>query len=443
MFGVRVACYGVLRATALAVIALSTSGCLERGFSGIEAEWERKRATQFFVRSIDAERVVISARGQMVAIEPAPGFCLSRDQIETSDRSAVALLGDCALESDAGSLPRSFRGEIEFPRVVPGIMTVSISGDPELTGPDGLQKLDEYLNSSAGRALLGRSGDGSSVSVRETQRRDGAVYVLVKDESDGPVPVLSDTFWRAFVSINQRLAVVTISGFRARPMSIEQMMDHVTYQVERLVDANRSVPKVDTELALIDPFRRPSSGTAEIDSQSVPETVEITEVVAVGTADDQLTATSADSQGGGIEGAETSDETAPEFEEDVAGDFLAALFGLSATEPAAEDTSVPPAEAAPSGQGEDAAIAPLVDQPNVSDNVPQEEVSVSVGPTEPAQPEPKATKRKAERQAPVSARVSASPLPPSRDGKPGVGPNSSTRNAPTTAPAAPRRANRG
>ncbi len=224
---------------ASAVMLLITSGCDQRGLPGMRDEWERRRAEQFFVLSASNEAAVISALGREVAIKPADGFCLSRESIETSDKSAVALIGDCALEADVSQAKRSSRGELRLPRALPGIITVSISGDPNTSETSfDFDEIEEFLQSPQGMGLVGRTPDGSKVRIRESRREGDAVYILVEDKNAGPIPILSDTFWRAFVTLKDRLAVITINGFRASPLGVETMLGHLSEQVDAMQQAN-------------------------------------------------------------------------------------------------------------------------------------------------------------------------------------------------------------
>jgi hypothetical protein len=212
----------------------------EFGFSGRDAEWGRRGA--FSVVSASAQRAVLSADGNRVAVEPSPGFCLAEDEIETSDRSAFVLIGDCVMDSaPAGGMPAG-DGALDLPPGMPGIITVSLSGDPGFSGSGGsardLSQLESYLATAEGRALLGRGGDGSQVSVVDTRRQGDILYVLVEDRDGEAVPVLAPRFWRAFVELNERLAVVTISGFRDRPLPEEEMLRHLGDQVRQLQVAN-------------------------------------------------------------------------------------------------------------------------------------------------------------------------------------------------------------
>ena len=250
------------RRRALVTVALlgalgGLGGCaemgLERGFSGRDAEWTRTHGPgDFAVVSASHSRAVVSALGQQVAVEPANGFCLAEEAIETSDRSAFLLLGDCAIEDPAQSVPPA-EGALDLPTGVPGIITVSISGDPGFSrlGSDAgdLADLQSFVGTPEGRALLGRGGDGDDVTVADTRRIGNTLYVLVED-TDGGVPVLAPRFWRAFLELNERLAVVTISGFRDRPLPEEEMLRHLGDQVRQLQVANSEpVNEVPVQLA--------------------------------------------------------------------------------------------------------------------------------------------------------------------------------------------------
>lgn len=244
----------------LAGLLTGLGGCaelnLEPGLSGRDAEWARvgapDGADDFSVVSSSHDRAVVSALGHQIAVEPANGFCLAQEAIETSERSAFLLLGDCAIEDPAGNgLP--VEGRLDLPRGVPGIITVSISGDPGFSrlGSDAgdLADLQAFVESPDGRALLGRGGDGNRVSVADSRRIGSTLYVLVED-ADGGVPVLAPRFWRAFVELNERLAVVTISGFRDSPLPEEEMLRHLGDQVRQLQVANSEpVNEVPIQLA--------------------------------------------------------------------------------------------------------------------------------------------------------------------------------------------------
>ena len=284
-------CVGSLRRVLIGCsAALILGGCDDQGFSNVGAEWDRRAAGPYYVVSASPARAVVSAKGRQVAIEPAKGFCLARESVETTGRSAFALIGDCALDSSTASAPRGARGELQLPRGLPGIITVSVSGDPGFEGGAGdesLEGLSKFLDTAEGRRMLGRSGNGNSVKVVESRRIGDGVYVMVDDSNEGVVPILDPKFWRAFIELNDRLAVVTVSGFRDRPLGREEMLKHLVSQVQTLRLANAS-PINEPGILIAD------RGTRRADVQSlsdlVPQTISVIETGTVPPEEEVLAA---------------------------------------------------------------------------------------------------------------------------------------------------------
>ena len=95
------------------------AACDQRGLSGRDAELARLRGDGFQVVKATHSGAVINAQGQPVMVDPAPGFCLAEDSIETSRRSVFLLIGDCAVEGPATD-EKDTRGELQLPKAVPG-----------------------------------------------------------------------------------------------------------------------------------------------------------------------------------------------------------------------------------------------------------------------------------------------------------------------------------
>lgn len=279
-----------VRAALLVGAALTLlAGCEpgQFGLSGRDAEWARRGA--FSVVSASSQRAVLSAEGNQIAVEPSPGFCLAEDEIGTSDRSAFVLIGDCVMDSAPTG-----DGARDLPPSMPGIMTVSLSGDPGFSSSGAsardLSQLETYLDTPEGRALLGRGGDGAQVSVIDTRRQGDILYVLVEDRDGAAVPVLAPRFWRAFVELNERLAVVTVSGFRDVPMDEEEMLRHLGDQVRQLQLAN-AVPVEEAPVQYAEKRQGPRPRPAETGSgDQSPDAVELAMAAAGKAARDEAAA---------------------------------------------------------------------------------------------------------------------------------------------------------
>lgn len=224
---------------AFAALLLGGAACMpvEPGQSGLKAGSNRIEGENgFAVVSSSPSRTVFAAKGQQVVIAPASGFCVTEESLNVSGTAAFALVSDCAAR------------EIHA-RAFPGILTVSVSGDPMIppgsTADTAINGLIGFLAGDAGEALLGRGGDAGQVSLEEMRRVGDGLYVLVRDGDTTPLPVLHPRFWRAFVELGGRMAMITVSGFRAAPVEPEQMLAFLVAQVVALKQANEATPTED------------------------------------------------------------------------------------------------------------------------------------------------------------------------------------------------------
>ena len=231
-----------LLAGVLAVLALAA--CETPGLSGRDAEFARVRSAKgFAVVEASAERAVFVARGQRIVVEPPQGYCLDEGSVAVTRKAAFALVADCMqdhqvkLENGSGA---GRAGEIELPRVFPGILTISVSGEPAYGWETGaaLDAFEEMLGTEAGLKLLGRGNSPAPGEIIATRRIGGALYVLIEDPAAADAPILAPRFWRAFMNTNGRLVLVTVSSFSDRPMAEDAMMGFLAQQMTQLRRAN-------------------------------------------------------------------------------------------------------------------------------------------------------------------------------------------------------------
>jgi hypothetical protein len=62
--------------------------------------------------------------------------------------------------------------------------------------------------------------------------------VLIEEPAANQASILAPRFWRAFIDINGRLVLVTVSSFSDRPMAEDAMMGFLAQQMARLRRAN-------------------------------------------------------------------------------------------------------------------------------------------------------------------------------------------------------------
>ncbi len=255
------------------------SGCLglEAGFSGRDAELARRG--EFYVERASHEEAVVLARGRRVTLAPIEGLCLASDVIETSPEGAFAVVGDCLTEAPPGprTLTADGRALANLPPAFSGLVTLSVSGEPMFASaaarqPRALDGLVAFLATPSGHALLGRGGDPETVEVIEAKAVGDALYVHVHDTDETTLALLAPDFWRAFVEINGRLVLVTVSGFRDRPLPPETMLTLLAGQLTALRAANAAAPVADeVVLASGTRVRRRDAGSVPTDPRPARE----------------------------------------------------------------------------------------------------------------------------------------------------------------------------
>ena len=201
--------------------AMALAACETPGLSGRDAEITRVHVGKTFaVVEASADRAVFTARGQRVVVEPPQGYCLDEGSVAVTRNAAFALVAECMQDRQAELENGSGEGravEIELPRAFPGILTVSVSGEPAYGWETGaLDAFEELLGAEAGLKLLGRGNSPAPGKIIATRRIGGALYVLIEEPAASGPPILAPSFWRAFMNINERLVLVTVSSFSDR-----------------------------------------------------------------------------------------------------------------------------------------------------------------------------------------------------------------------------------
>ncbi len=228
------------RLAALTAPAL-LGGCLqlEPGLSGRDAEIGRQRGEAGFAFvETGPERAVVRAGEDYLALVPVEGLCLTGGSFTATDGGAFAVVADCVTERVSAAPEGAER--LELPPAFPGIVTVAISGEGAegAQGDAAIDRLRGFLSRPVGLAMLGRDGESGAVEVVAIEPAESALFVHVRDTSEGGLALLSPEFWRGFVDVKGRLVLVTVSGFRDRPLPSDEMRRLLGAQVARIRTAN-------------------------------------------------------------------------------------------------------------------------------------------------------------------------------------------------------------
>lgn len=145
------------------------------------------------------ERATVTVAGRDVTVAAPPGLCVDAASTSVSATGAFVLVSDCALLGLA-------EGDADPAGVV---LTASISAAPLAEAA----ALDELGATAQGRAVLGRSGQSDRVRVLATRSRNGVLYMLIEDRGPQPIAGIEPQFWRAFLQVRGRMAVLSVLGF--------------------------------------------------------------------------------------------------------------------------------------------------------------------------------------------------------------------------------------
>ncbi|MEM6488826.1 MAG: hypothetical protein AAF677_11270 [Pseudomonadota bacterium] len=233
-------------AAGAALLAMLAAGCqLSVGENTAAAEFDRQRAIdRFQIVETLPERAVIVADGRTVAVTPPEGACITEDAIDVSERSAFVLYTDCALVTGPDGAPLAAINAQDAPFA--GLVTLSVSGE----GRVALWRLSAFVETDEGQQLLARSRQGGSIAVVEQRRIGEMLFVLVENRDEQAMALLSRRFWRCFLELNGRMAVITVSGFRARPLADDALFAEVWRHAVALAEGNaQPVPPAPSDAA--------------------------------------------------------------------------------------------------------------------------------------------------------------------------------------------------
>ena len=162
-------------------------------------------------------RASVDVAGEPVAIAAPAGFCIDEAATATGPSGAFSMITDCALlGAPGGNTPP-----------VAAMMTVSISPDPSLVAQGGETTLDDlqaFLASPRGLAGLGRSGDADATRIVQSTRQGDVLYLLVEDNGRSPLPGVEPRFWRAFMTVDGRMAALSIQGFDGASPDLQEQL---------------------------------------------------------------------------------------------------------------------------------------------------------------------------------------------------------------------------
>lgn len=151
-----------------------------------------------------AETRVYAAPGGLQFAGP-PGYCVDRDNTQASGSSGFVLLGGCDVLAGADRGPRQH-----------AILSATYA---PLEQPTSLAELSAFFETRAGRALLSRSGEASSVTILDNSVEDHVLFLHVHDTSPNAGAPLAPEHWRAALLIGGYGLMLSVHATRPAPLA--------------------------------------------------------------------------------------------------------------------------------------------------------------------------------------------------------------------------------
>jgi hypothetical protein len=145
------------------------------------------------------DTIVVTVAGQKVKLGTAAGYCINEKQSRFSASGASILMASCKPDSKTSTAK--------------GLVLVNVLADKGIKEAVQGHDLEEYFQSSAGRAALSRKGNADQVNVLGTMEENGIYYVHSKDSGGPLIPDTTDEQWRVFFVVAERLISVSIINF--------------------------------------------------------------------------------------------------------------------------------------------------------------------------------------------------------------------------------------
>jgi hypothetical protein len=155
---------------------------------------------------------VARVAGDTVAIAGPAGYCVDPVGTRETSNGAFVLLGSCAALNGPGA---PHPGRL-------AVLTASVAAQPgEPAVAELVDELAAVFTTEAGLAMLSRSGEADSVTLLETEPRDGVLYLRLRDTSGFDGPPVAEEYWRAILDAGGRMVMLSVIPLVEPQMSSE------------------------------------------------------------------------------------------------------------------------------------------------------------------------------------------------------------------------------
>ncbi|MCK0143983.1 hypothetical protein [Aliiroseovarius sp. F20344] len=183
-----------------------------------------------------------------VTIAAPEGYCVDVSSLRDQAAGAFVPFGACAAltRNPADPSPKKPAFLVSSVSPIPKGVASSVDETEPL-----MAQARAFLESASGRAALSRSGKADTVEVLDLKTASGVVKVLTRDSSPNRPKTLSDTTWRAFLPLGDKLVVASVTGFTDHPIDRRNGLSQLNGFVDAIAAANPSGDKGNGGIASI------------------------------------------------------------------------------------------------------------------------------------------------------------------------------------------------
>lgn len=172
----------------------------------------------------------ITVTTDQIVVTGPKGFCIDPTATRDTADSSFVLLGNCAAIANTRRAGQP---------ATPAVLTATISAETnEGRLADSLDELDRFFRSDAGKTLLSRSGDPSSVTILETLRTSDVFLLHAEDKSAATIADVQPDYWRAYMDVGPRLATLSVLALNERSLSRAESLSVLQSFIDAVQGAN-------------------------------------------------------------------------------------------------------------------------------------------------------------------------------------------------------------
>lgn len=152
----------------------------------------------------------VTVAGGAVTIAGPAGYCIDTAASRDGGQGAFVLLASCAAIGNRAAFGR--------PRAV-ALLTATVSADAAVPAGLTVEALKTLTSTPTGRGALARDGNASSVAVLAAREAPGALFLHLRDTSQGGAAGLGRDYWRGLFAVAGHVVTITVNSFDGRALT--------------------------------------------------------------------------------------------------------------------------------------------------------------------------------------------------------------------------------